>query len=73
MLKDRPWREVAEFAAYVCQTETLHLKPCEEPPVHADEAGDGQADLLLKRMLDAGVSRYHPDPLAALTEAPKAG
>jgi hypothetical protein len=32
MLKDRPWRGVAEFAAYVCQTETLHLKPCEEPP-----------------------------------------
>jgi hypothetical protein len=27
------------------------------------------AALLLQRMLDAGVSRWHPDPLAAIAEA----
>jgi hypothetical protein len=27
-LEDEPWIEVAEFAAYCCQIESLSLKPC---------------------------------------------
>jgi hypothetical protein len=36
-LKDEPWREVAEFAAYSCQIESLSLKPWQDPPVSIDE------------------------------------
>jgi hypothetical protein len=73
MLADRDWDEVAEFAAYVCQTHALGLKPWEQPPCVADEDGpderDKEAQRLLRQMLTAGVSRYDPDPLAALTKA----
>jgi hypothetical protein len=58
------------------------LKVWEDAPMDADiemsldaalalEGDDRRRDaaMLLKRMLDAGVSRYHPDPLAALEKA----
>jgi hypothetical protein len=62
------WRDAAEFAAYSCQYDSLNLKPWEEPPCRADENSDDDspARTLLRRMLAAGVSRYHPDPIAAL-------
>jgi hypothetical protein len=63
------WEEVAEAAAYHFQIERLELKPWEDPPCLGDEDGNGPADVLLRRMLAAGISRYHPDPLAALREA----
>lgn len=75
-LADEEWREVAEFAAYSCQIESLSLKPWQEPPVNIDEDADEPdtaerepdtaARKLLRRMLAAGVSRFDPDPLAAL-------
>ena len=76
MLTDRPWREVAEFAAYSCQVDALNLKPWEWPPVWVDDidaalnAPDDakrirSAALLLRRMQQCGVSRWHPDPVAA--------
>jgi len=37
MLKDRPWEDVAMFAAYCCQTAALNLKPWQEPPMHAGD------------------------------------
>jgi hypothetical protein len=79
MLAERPWLEVAQFAAYCCQTDALRLKPWERPPCHGDYpsrpgnplnlASARAAASLLKRMRAAGISKYHPDPLAALAEA----
>jgi hypothetical protein len=69
-LKDEPWNEVAEFAAHVCQYRALHLKPWQSPPCIVDEddpdEDDRDAQALLRQMLAAGVSRFEPDPLAAL-------
>ena len=72
-LEDDEWREVAEFASYHCQIHALNLKPWEDPPCTEDEDDptprDRSAQALLRRMLRGGVSRYEPDPLAALAEA----
>jgi hypothetical protein len=37
-----------------------------------DRAERAEAARLLRRMLKAGVSRYHPDPMSALEKAEKA-
>jgi hypothetical protein len=39
MLEDRPWQDVAEFAAYHRKVQALRLKPWEHPPcwVHDPE------------------------------------
>jgi hypothetical protein len=71
MVKDRGWLEAAEFAAYGCQIDSMRLKPWQEPPCHvADEneprVGEEAAAKLLHRILKAGISRWHPDPMAAL-------
>jgi hypothetical protein len=65
-LKDESWFDVARFAAYCVQGDTLNLDLSEHPPcvVGVDEAGP--AGDLLRRMLKAGVSRWEPDPLQAL-------
>ena len=78
-LEDEPWIEVAEFAAYGCQIESLSLKPWQSPPCHIDENADAPDDAdrepdtvgrkLLRQMLRAGVSRFDPDPLKALAGA----
>ena len=70
MLEDDPWEEVAAFAADCCQTAALQLQPWQDPPCVAsaddpDERDKG-AQKLLRKMLAAGLSRYHPDPMAAL-------
>jgi hypothetical protein len=81
MLADgRPWREVAEFAAYCAQCITLRLRPWESPPAWVGDlratlaAGDDggseyRAAQLLQRMLAAGISKYEPDPVGALERA----
>ena len=66
MLKDRPFVEVAKFASYSCQYDALNLQPWDVAPCDADENIDDGAGKLLRRMLAAGISRFHPDPLAAL-------
>ena len=69
-LKNVTWFDVACFAAYNCQMDALHLKPWDWPPCWADEnanhPANNDAQKLLRRMLKAGVSRWHPDPMAAL-------
>jgi hypothetical protein len=75
-LKTETWRAVAEFAAYCCQHRALATKPWELAPVSVDEDdpipdGDdlrrkGRAITLLRRLLAAGLSRFEPQPLAAL-------
>jgi hypothetical protein len=68
MFADRSWEDAARFAAYGEQFAALRLKPWEEPPCCADPKGDGPASQLLRRMIKAKISRYHPDPIAALEE-----
>jgi hypothetical protein len=73
MLDDRAWQEVAEFAAYTQQADNLRLRPWQMPPCCvADEneprVGEESAAKLLRRMLKAGISRWHPDPMRALEE-----
>ena len=68
-LKDKSWRAVAEFAAYCCQCRSLKLWPWEDPPCHSEPDGDGPGSALLRKMIAAGISVSHPDPLAALAEA----
>ncbi len=77
MIAEREWRDVAEFAAFSCQMNSLHLKPWQTPPCHVEDenepcVGEEEAAKLLRRMLKAGVSRWHPDPLRALEEREKA-
>jgi len=69
MLEDRPWAEVAQFACFCVQGDALRCKPWESPPCAA--SGDEAAQNLLQKMLSAGVSQFHPDPLAALEDAPR--
>jgi hypothetical protein len=74
-----PWCDVAESAAYHCQIKALRLRPWQEPPAVADATDprerDPEAQALLRRMLAAGLSRYEPDPMAALfsTTRPRKG
>jgi hypothetical protein len=72
MLHDRPWGEVAEFAAYCVQGHSLNLKLWQDPPCCVAAEGverDRAAQTLLRRMLRAGLSLYEPDPFAALGQA----
>ena len=70
------WLDTALFASYSAQCEALDLFPGTYPPCWIEGPGDVAADpdnratfRLLQRMLAAGVSRFDPDPLAALTKA----
>jgi len=67
------WREAGERAAYHLQVKTLRLKPWHCPPCdcRSDEVGHGYGHsrvevMLRRRMLEAGLSLYEPDPVAAL-------
>lgn len=60
------WHEVAVAAAYHCQIKSLKLKPWQTPPCYANEDGDGPADILLRKMTEGGISRFDPNPVAAL-------
>jgi hypothetical protein len=76
-LKDEPWEEVAKFAAQCCQSRALRLFPWQDPPCWG--AGcigfdpDPDAVKMLQQMLDLKISRWHPDPLAAIQEAKRKG
>jgi hypothetical protein len=65
-LADEPWAEVAAFASHVCQIHALRLRPWERPPASIADNDDGPAGILLRRLLAAGLSRFEPDPIAAL-------
>jgi hypothetical protein len=78
-LRDEPWEEVAQFASYCAQGRALDLMPWQSPPCHAnlralsEPFGDPRAAResaeLLKKMRALGLSRFEPDPLAAIAEA----
>ena len=67
-LRERDWREVGEFCAYICQSKSLHLRPWESTPSQADADEDSPEGELLRRMLRVGLSQFEPDPLAALVD-----
>lgn len=84
MLAEDSWEGVALFAAYHCQAAMLRLKPWEIPPCHIDDPdepdlngdpglGRDQAVRLLRQMYDLGISRWHPDPVAAIAAARRHG
>jgi hypothetical protein len=57
MLEEREWLEVAEFAAYCCQTEALDDFAL---------AGRVAAWELRKQLIASGLSAYEPNPVGAL-------
>ena len=59
-LKGESWQEVAEFAAFHCQIKSLNLKPWQKPPCIAEPDGHEPADDLLRKLLAAGISKFHP-------------
>jgi hypothetical protein len=69
-LAERAWYDAAIAAVAACQTKSLGLKPWILPPacINLDDVRPGQEVMarLLSRMLAANVSRYSPDPMAAL-------
>lgn len=70
LMKEKPLNEAMENAAYHCQHAALSLKTWQEPPCVADEDDphprDPGAQKLLRELLQHNISRYEPDPLAAL-------
>ena len=78
ILEDDGFFEGGKSAAFHCQCKALDLKPWQSPPMSADEDDPDPDELhlkdaqrLLRRMLKAGISRWHPDPLRAIAEAAK--
>jgi hypothetical protein len=83
-LLNESWFAVAAFAAYGCQSKALNLKPwecwppCKVSPDDSDAPGlehrnIGKSAALLRQMLALGISRWHPDPLAAIERAEAEG
>jgi len=80
-LVSESWFEAALFASYYCQTDALSLMPWEWPPLWIDDIDEAlrsrshakkkirEAARLLQQMLRLGISKYHPNPLAAIAEA----
>ena len=77
-----PWEKIGRDAASVCQCRALKLAPWQTAPHQAepnqvDEAGfeyrgTAVASALLGKLLAAGLSRFEPDPVAALTALERA-
>jgi hypothetical protein len=77
-----PWADIARHAALSCQTQAMGLKPwqvapCEVEINQIDPPGDehrrtGHASLTLERLLNAELSRWEPDPPAALARVERA-
>jgi hypothetical protein len=81
-LRTRTFEEVGRFASYSCQMRSLHLPPWMYPPALIDDtdiekilaAGDDPhgkfvAAKLLLRLRELGLSKFCPDPMAALGAA----
>lgn len=69
MVRERGWEAAATFAADVLQFQALNLRPWDDPPHSADPNGADPAGRFLAKMLQAGLSKYEPDPIAAMEEA----
>jgi hypothetical protein len=77
-LEDEPWQKVGEYCSYACQRRSLQLRPWQWPPcwvtLSDSDPEHAPAVALLKRLLANNLSKYEPDPVAALhaTEPPRA-
>jgi hypothetical protein len=83
LAEGRPFAEVGKLAAYGMQFRSLHARPWAAVPCSLIEpidvvlargddgmpGNDYAAAVLAKRLLDAGISIWHPDPERALREA----
>ena len=79
MLADESWQSVAVFAATCAQSCSLNLAPWQSPLFRAslrdldkpygDPSGKRESAELLKRLLDANLSPFEPDPLVAIAAA----
>ena len=65
-LREDGWLEAASFASYCHQVDALGLKPWQSPPCYGECGRDPDAADLLRKLLNAGLSRWEPDPRAAL-------
>jgi hypothetical protein len=71
MLTDRPWFEVAEFCAYHQQVKNLQCKPWHSPPcwIGGYHTVEPEYEEIGRRLVQAGLSLYEPDPLKAIEDA----
>jgi hypothetical protein len=70
LIRERGWDQAARICAHDCQSRALRLPHwSDEVPCQASVRGRSRASRLLRRMLRRGVSRYDPNPLAALEAA----
>jgi hypothetical protein len=75
-LAEREWEDVATFCAYHQQAHRLKLPPWAWPPCWVEDVAEtlarGRDDVeypaavLAKKLLNAGLSIYEPDPAGAL-------
>ena len=79
-LAEKPWLEAAIDASHICQETKLNLRPWQcWPPCAVDVDDNDKPGLehrgirnsaaLLRKMLSLGISRWHPDPIAAIEAA----
>jgi hypothetical protein len=73
MLEERDWFEVARFASYHQQVKNLRCTPWESPPcwIGSDASVGPQYLEIGRRLVQAGLSLFEPDPLKALQDAKK--
>jgi hypothetical protein len=69
LVRERGWSDAAKVAAFDAQSRALRLPVWESPPCVARVRGKDRAARLLRRMLRRGISRWHPNPLAAIEQA----
>jgi hypothetical protein len=68
LVRERGWDEAAMVAAYDCQARSMRLRWWEQPrawPASAAKIGPPGCCRMARR----GISRYHPNPLAAIAAA----
>jgi hypothetical protein len=58
--------DAALFCVFHMQCDKLGLRPWELPPMDCDGTDNGPMGRLVRRLEKHGISKYHPDPLAAL-------
>lgn len=81
MRRSDTFEEVGTFASFSCQSDSLRLQPWQTAPLwvgdlaaalrkpFGDQRGDREAAEILQKLLANGLSRFEPDPLAALERA----
>ena len=71
--RGRSYQQIARLASYVEQCRNLELRPHEVAPCWVidpdDPRIDQEAAKLVREMLKAGVSQYHPNPMQAIKAA----